>query len=115
MELLDITTKPYDYLGVVFTRIRDGRILHANKTYADIHGYQLEEIIGQSTLNLKVWAFNEQRTAVINELVKNGYFKNIQITAQRKNGEHKDCLVAGELIEMDGEKYSLGLILDILP
>jgi PAS domain S-box-containing protein len=97
-------------LGILLTRIRDGVFIHVNKAYANIHGYSCSEMIGQSVFSLNTWASSDQRNEVISLLKEHGSINRIPIQARLKDGRIKDCLLSAELIDIDGEKYSLGVV-----
>jgi PAS domain S-box-containing protein len=101
-----------DSLGIILTRIKDGLFIHVNKTYADFHEYNCNEMIGQSVFSLNTWASNDQRNEVISLLKEHGTISKVPIKARLKDGRIKDCLLTAELIEIDGEKYSLGIVQD---
>ena len=57
-------------LGIVMTRFDDGRIVDANTAFADLHGYTLDELVGHSAAELKLWALPAQRDAMITEIAR---------------------------------------------
>ncbi|HPS12678.1 MAG TPA: pectinesterase family protein [Prolixibacteraceae bacterium] len=110
IKIMEMERKSEAPVGTILTRLSDGVFVHVNQAYADIHGYRVDEMIGQSVFSLNTWYVPEQRKAVIDELQKNGSFYNMPIKARKKDGIPVDCLLSGELIVMDGVKYCLGLI-----
>jgi len=101
-----------NHLGILVTRIRDGKFMHVNKTYADFHGYCLDEMIGKTVFQLNTWGSEDQRTNVIHQLKEEGTISQMPIKARLKNGEIRECLLSAELFDIDGEKYTIGLIQD---
>ncbi len=100
-------------LGIVMSRLDDGRIMDVNAAFADLHGYTRDELVGRSSGELKMWAVPAQRDGMIRQLREQGTCKDLEIKARKRSGEICDLLVSVELIELAGEQFTLGLVRDI--
>jgi PAS domain S-box-containing protein len=114
MEKSDNKTFQAVPIGTLLTRLKDGVFIHVNKNYADIHGYTVEEMIGSSVFELNTWAIIDERKLVIGILMEKGSFPETTIKARHKDGSVKDCLLSADLITIDGEKYALAVIREII-
>ena len=59
-------------LGIVMSRLDDGRIMDVNAAFADLHGYTRDELVGRSSGELKMWAVPAQRDGMIRQLREQG-------------------------------------------
>jgi PAS domain S-box-containing protein len=100
-------------IGIVITRIADGLILDANEAFASVHGYTLDEAIGQTSLELGIWGQPEQREQMIATLRQEGRCRNQEIKFRKKDGAVGDLLISVEVVQFAGEECALGLELDI--
>ena len=60
-------SSPY---AIILTRMSDGTILEVNNGFVNITGHQYAEVIGKTTLDLRLWFREEDRLTVINELAQ---------------------------------------------
>jgi PAS domain-containing protein len=58
-------SSPY---AIALTMPADGRILEFNDSFLTITGYQYAEVMGKSTVDLHLWAREEDRKTVVSEL-----------------------------------------------
>jgi PAS domain S-box-containing protein len=91
---------------IVITRLLDSRVEDANSGFEKISGYRREDAIGRPMSDLNVWAFPEQRTALVDEMLRNGAAHNHLVTLRRRDGGLRDCMVNCALIALDGPQHS---------
>jgi PAS domain S-box-containing protein len=97
-------------LGVIVARIRDGYTVHINETYAKILGFTYEELMNHTTITANVWIDLDERNAAIGQLVEKGTIEARKLKVRKKDGEIKEVWFSAELIELNNEKYSIGII-----
>jgi PAS domain S-box-containing protein len=100
-------------IGIITSRLEDGRIAEVNPAFADLYGYTRDEMVGRLSCELQLWSIPAQRDALIQQLRTRGSCQDHEIKARRKTGEVRDLLISAQLITMSGEPYMLGLARDI--
>ena len=100
-------------VGITFTRLSDGLILHVNERYVKMLGFTINEMMSKTTLTTNVWLNLDERNAVISQLLEKGSIETRILKVRKNDGEIKDVWFSAELIEIDNEKYSIGIIQDI--
>jgi len=102
-------------VGIVLTRVADGRILDVNDAYAGVLGYDRQELIGRTTLELELWADPEDRARMMAQLAARGGVQGLETSLRCRSGGVRTMLIAVEPIELDGEAMLLGMASDISP
>ena len=100
-------------IGISISRLSDGMFTDINDGFVHIFGYNREEVIGKTALDLKLYGNGSERTELVQLLRENGQIRNYEKTTRTKSGEAIQVLFSTELIELDGETYALATILDI--
>ncbi|WP_294767031.1 PAS domain S-box protein [uncultured Rhodoferax sp.] len=91
---------------IVITRLSDGTITEANAGFEAVSGYRSQEALGQRLFDLEIWPFPEQRTGLLDALMRHGTARNHLITLQRRGGVQRECMVNCTLIAQDGAEPS---------
>ena len=103
-------SSPY---AILLTRLADGRILEVNDGFTANTGYAAAEALGQTTVDLALWAHPEDRAIVVDRLQKHGVCDNLEMSFRRKNGELLTGLFSAAIISIRGEPCILASIADI--
>ncbi len=88
-DSLSITT----LYGGVFIEVNDG----ATK----ILGYQRDELVGHSTVELGLWLDIKQRATLLKEIEQHGEIRNFEVKLIVKNGDVRDIMLCGEAITIN--------------
>ncbi len=99
--------------ATILSSVADGRCVDANEAYARLTGYTREELIGKTTVELKIWLSAKERQRVVTELAQKGHLENVELTLRRKDGEFINTLSSGEVITLDGQRFILSFFFDI--
>ena len=91
----------------------DGPFVDVNVAFARLFGYSRDEMIGHTLLELGMWPAPEQRTKLFTMLGEQGQIQQFDAQFRRKSGELCDVLVSADLIELNGQKYMMGILTDI--
>ena len=83
--------------------VQSGRLIEVNNRYCEFLGYQQDELIGQSILELNLWSDPEDRVVAFQRLLQEGAIHDHETRYRLKSGEVRDVLVSMELIELAGE------------
>ena len=103
-------SSPY---AITLTRLQDGRIMEVNEGFVNISGYRYEEVAGKTTFDLHIWANEEERVAVVDELSRNGKVHGRELHLKNKAGELLTGLFTAEVITINNEKCILSSVSDI--
>jgi len=112
MELLSRAALEVSPDAVVITRLADGKIIEANDACIKLSGYQREELVGKTTLELNIYSANE-RDKVVSLLKKKHKYVNLESFLRRKNGKVLNTLSSAVVIEINGEPCIFAAIRDI--
>jgi PAS domain S-box-containing protein len=98
---------------IVVSRTEDGRLFELNDTFSRILGYDHDEIIGKTSLEIGLWPSPEARAEVVEQVKKYGEIRNRESLLCKKTGEGIPVLMSASPIMIDGEKCMIWLLVDI--
>ena len=99
--------------GININRLSDGMYIECNKAFLDITGYEREEIIGRTSLELNIWADLRNRHRLVEILRENSSCRDMEVQFKKKSGEVFWGVVSASLIELDGAACLLSMVRDI--
>ncbi len=91
----------------------EGRYIDVNESFLRVTGYQREEVIGRTSLELKFWEQPEDRVRLLEELDKRGSLRDLEIIFLTKSGEKRTALDSAERVDIGGQKCILAIFKDI--
>ena len=91
----------------------DGRVIDVNEIWLKTYGYAREDVVGRNFLDLGLWVDLDVRRRLRDEIRRERTVREFECRWRRKSGDIADVLLAGELIELDGEEVMLSTGLDI--
>ena len=100
-------------IAVSISRVRDSMFTNVNSALIDLLGYSREQILGHTALELGFWASLEDRNGMLKILMAEGHLRNFETMVRSKAGGEIPVIMSAELIELEGEAYSLLQIVDI--
>ena len=103
-------SSPY---AITLTRPADGRIFEVNDSFETISGYKYAEIIGKTTVELRLWVREADRLAVVSELAQGREVYAMEYQFRKKTGEVLTGLFSANLVTINNEKCILSSIGDI--
>lgn len=98
---------------VALTRVADGKIVSVNDAFVHITGYTAAEAIGQTTVELGVYARPEVRRKFLDEVSARGFVRNHEHLMRTKDGRLRTVLVSTESLDVDGAPHLLTVGLDV--
>ncbi len=99
--------------SISLTQMATGKVVEVNYGFVEMFGYNRDEVIGFSTIDLGLWTNPSERERMISILKTEGSIKNFEATGKRKNQELFTALISGELVFIDNEQMLLLTIRDI--
>lgn len=103
-------SSPY---GIIITRLPDSHIVDVNDALCTMSGYSRQEILGDSTVNLKLWLHPEDRNQVIAELKNRQPVHGREYLFRKKSGEIIVGLFSAEIMTINNELCILSSVNDI--
>ncbi len=89
------------------SRLSDGKLVDVNKTFLDLTGFEREEVIGRTTVELGIWANPSERQEIIEELRRNSSTRDVEMLFRRKDGSTFWGLTSASVIEFEGIPHVL--------
>lgn len=97
----------------LITTLEEGRLLEVNDAFLRVMGYDLQAVIGKTTLELGLWVDPEVRRQVVEEIKRKGTVDKLEIEVRGRDGRIMTMLFSGEKIVIDEEECLLSVALDI--
>jgi len=98
---------------IAITTIKDGRFVEVNDSFTNITGYTREEVIGNTSKDINIWAQTKDRDKMLGILKKDGRVYNHEFDFRIKSGEIRTWLFSAELIDIGNEPCMISITIDI--
>jgi PAS domain S-box-containing protein len=95
------------------SRLADGVILEVNDSFISLFGFDRDELIGKSTLDLNIYVDPAVRGRALEVLEKTGRIRDFEFEMKRKSGEPLLIQFSAERLELHGEHCWLAMGRDI--
>jgi PAS domain S-box-containing protein len=95
------------------SRLEDGCYIEVNDAYVRMFGYARDELVGHTSLELRIWPDCVERARFVEAVAAAGRVDRFPAKARRKGGEVFDMLVSAELIDLDGVRHALVSVEDV--
>jgi PAS domain S-box-containing protein len=99
--------------AITITRISDGKIIEGNESAYELFGYTPNEVIGNTTDQLNIWANQEDRQKLVRVLLSNGFVQNEEFVLQKKDKSRMYVNLSASLITIDNQKCFLTSFINI--
>ncbi len=99
--------------SININRLEDGMYISINKGFTQIAGYTEEEVQGKTSIEINIWATDDERKKVNDELKSKGYVENLEVKFRKKDGKPVDGLMSASIIELEGVPHILSITRDI--
>ena len=107
-KILDVTPA-----AVSITTLKDGRLLDANPAYWKLTGFNPEQAIGRTTVELAIWKNEAKRQEFVKKIVERRSLHNSAFEFVNGKGEKRITATFYELIEHGNEPKILSMFYDI--
>jgi diguanylate cyclase (GGDEF)-like protein/PAS domain S-box-containing protein len=102
-------SSPY---ALLLTKVSDGKIIEVNEGFVNMMGFQPEEVLGKTTLEISLWTDPADRVEFVNVL-SSGDIHEKEANFQTRYGTTITCLVSARKITILEEECILTSIKDI--
>jgi len=99
--------------AISISRLQDGMYVDVSKSFLDLMGYEREEVIGRTSLELNIWASFDDRRKLADRLRQNADCHNMEVKFRKKSGETFSGLFSASLVELDDASYFLSVLRNI--
>ncbi len=98
---------------MTISRVTDGCILDANTSALEFFDAQIADVLGKTSLELKLWADLEHRDQVSQKLQQHQVVRSFECDFRTRNGDIRTVLFSAEIIEVNGQICLVSTINDI--
>lgn len=95
------------------SRASDGKFVLANDAFLNWAGYERNEVLGRTAMELGVWENTEERKRFWDEVRSAGSIRAREYRLRNRRGRYTTMLASGVVIAFQGEDHLLGIMLDI--
>jgi diguanylate cyclase (GGDEF)-like protein/PAS domain S-box-containing protein len=100
-------------IATIIEVLPEGRLLDVNETFLRLTGYNREEVIGKTSLELNLWANPEDRIRFTRGLIEQQSLRDFESQLLKKTGENLHVLASAEIIQIAGQPHGLIMLSDI--
>ena len=100
-------------LSITIVSAIDDRYIDVNEAFEIHTGWKRDEVIGRTPQELNIWMYPEQRSSFVRQLANQTNAKEMEFRFRRKDGQIRTALKSAELIDVNGERCVLSVIVDI--
>ena len=99
--------------AALLSQLDDGVFVEVNEGFTRLYGYAYDEVVGQSGLDMGLWADPSARPAFVAELRRSGRVNQHEGNARNKSGGIVPVEMSARLVEFGGRQYLLNLVRDL--
>lgn len=100
-------------VGVLVTRLDDGRIVDANEGFLRLTGFTRQEIIGSKTFEDQLWKNHGDHRLATEELKKIKKIEDFETVFHRKDTSGISCLLSARVVTLQETPHIIWVIRDI--
>jgi PAS domain S-box-containing protein len=93
--------------------LETGEIMEANPSYERMFGYSRAEVIGRTSVELKIFGHPSERQPMLDAIRANRGVRDFELTVHNRHGTPIPLLFSGELIDLDNRRCMVAVIHDI--
>ncbi len=98
---------------MAISTLEEGRYLEVNEMFVQSLGFSREEVIGATSLELNLFVNPGRRAEMRDAITEKGTLRNFEMALRRKDGEVRNGLVSGDLIQVQGRQVLLTVMTDV--
>ncbi len=98
---------------MALSTFEDGRFIDINDEFINVLGYERDEVIGKTSVELDFFSESRDRAIIKQTVQEKGAARNIEIGVRTKNNEVRHGLFSGDVIKLQGQSCWLTVFHDI--
>ena len=98
---------------ILITTYPSGEILEANPSFLRLTGYERQDVIGHTVVELGFWENLDRRNTFLEEVQRIGRLHNQELKTWTRTGDALTVLISSEMMEMEGQSCLLTVVKDI--
>ncbi|MGD0734663.1 MAG: PAS domain S-box protein [Terracidiphilus sp.] len=99
--------------AIAINRISDGTYTEVNQSFLEISGFEREELLNHTSLELGIWVEPSDRLRMTDALQQHSACRNLPVKFRRKDGSLIWGLMSASVIEIEGVPCVLSVTRDI--
>ncbi len=107
------TTFQMNIDSIDICRLEDGRFIDVNEAFLACTGFEREEVIGRTAMELGIWANPGDRRILVDAIRQNSECRNLEAPYYTKDGRLRWGLLSVSAVELDGVPCILSVTRDI--
>ncbi len=100
-------------VAITISTLANGRFVDVNDQFCRLSGFERDELIGKTALELGLWGGQENRTAIVEALREHGFVAQIETRLHTRTGEVRLGLSSAQILLLEGERHMLAMFHDI--
>jgi PAS domain S-box-containing protein len=99
--------------AMAINRLADGMYVSINSGFTSILGYEQDDVIGRTSLELDIWDDPAARTRMIEALSRDGMVSGLEARFRARDGSIRYGLMSAAVIDIDGVPHLINTTRDI--
>ena len=89
------------------------RFVEVNNAWLDQFGYERDEVIGHTSMELGLWADPQRRDELVSGLLKFQFIDRYEVRHRHKDGHEIDCLMSGRIFHAGTQMLVVFTLIDV--
>ena len=98
---------------VTIIQLEDGRCVDVNSAFTRVTGWDCEEVIGKTAVDLDMWLNPEEREKMTEGITQHGKIENLEAQFRVKDGSSITALMSAVLIQLNDKPHVITITRDI--
>jgi PAS domain S-box-containing protein len=100
-------------IAILISSFPEDRIIDVNDAWCQLMGYRRDEVLGRTSNELEFWHRRSDRLNLMQQLSQHGSVIDLELRFQTQSGEIRDGRLNVEVVELNGDRCILAMLLDI--
>lgn len=111
----ELFSKAFDFspIDMAITRVSDGTYLAVNAVEGRLNGYSAAELLGRTSVEVRVWRDEAERQKFLETLRQRGRVEGLETQIRHKDGSGVDCRMWAVMVDIGGEPCVLSSTINV--